>query len=46
MEKIKIMQWGLKRTLVYCVNIDTGESKILLIDNDYLMFLDERGLIE
>lgn len=46
MEKLEIMQWGEKRSVVSCVNTETGESKILLIDNDYLMFLDERGLVE
>lgn len=40
------MQWGEKRSVVFCVNTETGESKILLLDNDYLMFLDEMGLIE
>lgn len=45
MEKLELMQWGEKRSVVYSTNIKTGEVKILLIDNDYLMYLDERGLI-
>lgn len=46
MEKLELMQWGLKRSVVSCVNIETGKQSILLIDNDYLMFLDEMGLIQ
>lgn len=46
MEKLEIMQWGLKRSVVYCVNIETGKSTILLMDNDYLIQLDEMGLIK
>lgn len=46
MEKLEIMQWGEKRSVVYCVNTKTGKSKILLIDNDYLMLLDDLGVIE
>lgn len=45
MEKLEIMQWGKKRSVVYCVNTETGEAKIQLIDNDYLMQLDEMGLV-
>lgn len=44
-EKLGLMQWGKKRSVVYSTNIKTGEAKILLIDNDYLMFLDEMGLV-
>ena len=36
-EKLELMQWGLKTSVVNCVNTNTGKAKILLIDNDYLI---------
>lgn len=45
MEKITLMQWGEKRSVVYITNTETGESNIYLMDNNYFMYLDDLGLI-
>lgn len=46
MEILKIVQWGKERSIVYSNNTQTGEVKFLMINNDYLLMLDEMGLIE
>lgn len=45
-EILKIVQWGQKRSVIYCNNTKTNEIKFLLMNNDYIMFLDELGLIQ
>ena len=40
MKTYKILQWGSKRSIVQF------EETIYIIDNDYLMNLDEMGLVE
>ena len=40
MKTYKILQWGSKRSVVQY------EETIYIIDNDYLMNLDEMGLVE
>ena len=40
MKPYKILQWGTKRSVVQL------EETIYIIDNDYLMNLDEKGLVE
>ena len=40
MKTYKILQWGSKRSVVQF------EETIYIIDNDYLMNLDEMGLVE
>ena len=39
---ITILQWGKERSICYL----TLEQKHVLIDNEYLMNLDERGLVK
>lgn len=46
MEKLKIVQWGKNRSLVKKTHTDTKEETVLLLDNNYLMTLDEMGLIK
>ena len=40
MKTYKILQWGSKRSVVQY------EETIYIIDNDYLMNLDEMGLVQ
>ena len=40
MKTYKILQWGSKRSVVQF------EETIYIIDNDYLMNLDEMGLVQ
>ena len=40
MKTYKILQWGSKRSIVQF------EETIYIIDNDYLMNLDEMGLVQ
>lgn len=45
-EKLEIVQWGKNRSLVKKTHTDTKEETVLLLDNNYLMSLDEMGLIK
>ena len=45
MKKFTILQWGKNRSIVMLAYNDTKETEILLIDNDYLMTLDEMGMV-
>ena len=45
MKKIEIVQWGKKRSIVEITYPDTNEKEILMMDNDYLINLDELGLV-
>ena len=42
-KKFLILQWGSKRSIIQ--NVSDIDNDILIVDNDYLMNLDERGLI-
>lgn len=46
MKKLIILQWGKNRSVVKRLFIDTQEVEYLLLDNNYLMSLDEMGLIK
>ena len=41
-EMVTILQWGKERSICYL----TLEQKHVLIDNEYLMNLDERGVVK
>ena len=45
MKKIEIIQWGENRSIVEISYPDTNEKEILMMDNDYLMNLDELGWV-
>lgn len=45
MKKIEIIQWGKIRSIVQITYPETNEKEILMMDNDYLMNLDEMGLV-
>ena len=45
MKKIEIIQWGKNRSIVQITYPDTNEKKILMMDNDYLMYLDGMELV-
>lgn len=42
---LRIVQWGLVRSVVVLKHQDTKELEFLIIDNDYLMKLDEMELV-
>lgn len=42
-KKFLILQWGSKRSIIQ--NVSDINNPILIVDNQYLMNLDERGLI-
>ena len=46
MEKLEIVQWGKYRSIVKKYYPDTHEETYLILDNQYLMSLDEMGLIK
>lgn len=46
MQTITIIQWGKSRSIVEIKYTETNEKEILMIDNDYLMNLDEMGLVK
>lgn len=46
MEKLTIVQWGGHRSVVKKFYTDTKEETYLILDNQYLMSLDEMGLIK
>ena len=46
MKKLSIIQWGTERSIVKVNYTDTNETDYLIMNNDYLMSLDEMGLIE
>ena len=45
MKKIEIIQWGKNRSIVEIKYPDTNEKQILMMNNDYLINLDELGLV-
>lgn len=45
MQQLLLVQWGKKRSIVEIVYSDTLETTYLIMDNDYLMSLDEQQLI-
>ena len=42
-KKFLILQWGKNRSIIQ--NVSDIDNPILIVDNQYLMNLDERGLI-
>ena len=42
-KKFLILQWGSKRSIIQ--NVSDIDNPILIVDNQYLMNLDERGLV-
>ena len=44
-KKIEIIQWGKNRSIVEITYPDTNEKEILMMDNDYLMYLDGMELV-
>ena len=45
MKTLEIIQWGKNRSIVQITHPDTTEKEILMMDNEYLMNLDELGLV-
>ena len=45
MKKIEIIQWGKNRSIVLITYPDTNEKEFVMMDNDYLMKLDEMELV-
>lgn len=45
MKKLEIIQWGKNRSVVEMTYLETNERELLIIDNDYLMNLDDLGLV-
>lgn len=45
MQKFKIIQWGKNRSIVKLFDTEKSETTLLLINNNYLMALDEMGVI-
>ena len=45
MKKIEIIQWGKNRSIVEITYPDTNEKEILMMNNDYLMNLDDLGMV-
>jgi len=43
--KLLILQWGKHRSIVEETYFDNGEQNILIVNNDYLMNLDDMGVI-
>jgi len=41
-----ILQWGKERSIVIEYYHDTKERTVLIMDNQYLMNLDELGLVQ
>ena len=46
MKSYEIIQWGSTRSIVEETYSETGEKILLIIDNDYLMMLDEMGFVK
>lgn len=46
MTELTLVQWEKNRSVVKEFHLDTKEETFLILDNDYLMLLDERGLIK
>lgn len=46
MKKLEIVQWGKNRSVVKESYPDTKEETYLILDNQYLMLLDEMGVIK
>ena len=46
MPKLYLVQIGEERSIVLKYFPDTKESKFMIIDNSYLMQLDEMGLVK
>ena len=45
MQVLKIIQWGKNRSVVEVFYSETNEKKFMIIDNDYLMMLDDLGCV-
>ena len=45
MKTLEIIQWGENRSIVEITYPETNEKETLMINNDYLMNLDELGLV-
>jgi len=45
MKKLYLIQWGKERSIVKEFYTDNKEVNYLIVDNHYLMNLDEMGLI-
>ena len=43
--KLLILQWGTERSIVEETYFDNGEKNILIVNNDYLINLDDMGVI-
>ena len=43
--KLLILQWGKYRSIVEETYFDNGEQNILIVNNDYLMNLDDMGVL-
>jgi len=46
MKQFTILQWGSNRSIVELTYPDTYEIEYLIMDNDYLMKLDEMYVIQ
>lgn len=46
MKELMLIQWGKNRSVVEKFHLDTLESEYFILDNQYLMLLDEMGLIK
>lgn len=45
MKIVKILQWGPKRTVIQVTYSETMETETFLMDNQYLMYLDDMGMV-
>ena len=45
MKTLEIIQWGKNRSIVEITYPETNEKEILMMNNDYLINLDELGLV-
>lgn len=45
MKKIELVQWGKFRSIVLITYPDTNEKDLMIMDNDYLMNLDDLGMV-
>jgi len=45
MKKLYLIQWGKERSIVKEFYTDNKEVNYLIVNNEYLMYLDEMGVI-
>ena len=45
MQTLELIQWGTKRSIVKLTYTDTNEFEYLLMDNTYLLDLEDLGVI-